>query len=221
MPHPPYISYVIHNPSVLNVLMNVWGWSYLVAGPILLLGGAPAAGSALVGSEVGFVVGLFVGFSRVGSAPYSAVLASVPYDAIVGASVGMVVFGLVGLAWSPSGPFARPYGPLARHLNTLALATAVVGTLAVLGVHLVAPHICFDGPLTFTFGPGSFHFPRPHSGGSCLPEFALWAQALLVFDVAFLASLSLAQARRASATKTPSSGESPRVASPGSPRVHT
>jgi hypothetical protein len=189
MLHHPYISYVLHRPPVVNALMNVWGFGYLVAGPILLFGGAPAAGSALVGSVVGCGVGLLVVGSDIGSLPYRVVFASLPYGAVVGASIGAVVFGLVGLAWRPAD------APLARHLNTLALATAIVGTLVVFGVHFVAPRLCFSGPWAFHVGPADFYFPRPHSGGSCLPKFALWAQALLAFDVAFLALLFLLQAR--------------------------
>src|SRR5439155_25800752 len=86
--------------------------------------------------------------------------------------------------------------PLARHLKTLALATAVIGTAVVLGVHAAADHLCY-GPFGH-HSPTSRYYLTPHPGGSCLPKFGMWAQALLAFDVAFLALLSLLQAVRAS-----------------------
>jgi hypothetical protein len=163
-----------------NVLAGVWGLGCLVAGPVLVFGGARAAGCALLGSLAGSVVGLGLVSSNIDS---------LPYGAVVGASVGAVVFGLAGLAW-------RPAAPLARHLKTLALATAIVGALVVLSVHLAADHTCY-GPFGH-HSPTSHYFRTPHPGASCLPKFGLWAQALLAFDVAFLALLSLLQAVKAS-----------------------
>lgn len=142
-----------------------WWLGCLVAGPALILGGARAAGSALLGSVVGSVVGL--GLRELSG--------SVPYAAVVGGTVGMVVFGLTGLAW-------RPTGPVARNLKTFALATAMLGALAVLGVH-AADQTCYGAPW------------EPHAIHSwCFPRFGLWAQALIAFDVAFLALLFLLQA---------------------------
>lgn len=157
-------------------LMAVWGFGCLIAGPVLLFLGARAAGSALLGSLAGSVVGFGLVSSNIDS---------LPYGAVVGASVGTVVFGLLGLAWKPA-------GPLAPHLKTLALVTAVIGALVVLGVHIAADQTCY-GPWRY-HQPTSDYFRTPHPGGSCLPKFGLWAQALLAFDVAFLASLSFVQA---------------------------
>jgi len=163
-----------------SVLAAVWALGCLIVGPVLLFLGARAAGSALLGSLAGSVVGLGLVSSNIDS---------LPYGAVVGASVGAVVFGLAGLAW-------RPAAPLARHLKTLALATAIIGALVVLGVHVAADHRCY-GPFG-NHNPTSHYFLAPHPGASCLPKFGLWAQALLAFDVAFLALLSLLQAVQAS-----------------------
>ena len=156
--------------------MDVWGLGCLIVGPVLLVLGARAAGSALLGSLAGCVLGLAVVSSNIDS---------LPYGAIVGAGVGTVVFGLLGLAW-------RPAAPLAPHLKTLALATAVIGALVVLGVHVAADHACY-GPWVY-HRPNSHYFRTPRPGGSCLPEFGLGAQTLLAFDAAFIAFLFLAQA---------------------------
>lgn len=147
-----------------KVLAYGWWFGCLLAGPALILGGARAAGSALLGSLVGSVVGL-------GLRDLSG---SVPFAAVVGASVGAVVFGLAGLAW-------RPTGPIARNLKTLASATAMLGALVVLGVH-AADQTCYGAP----WEPQASH-------SWCFPRFGLWAQALIAFDVTFLALLFLLQ----------------------------
>ena len=180
-----------------NVLADVWGLGCLVAGPVLLFMGARAAGCALLGSLAGSVVGLGLVSSNIDS---------LPYGAVVGASVGTVAFGLLGLAW-------RPAAPLALHLKTLALVTAVIGTLVVLGVHIAADQTCY-GPWAY-HRPTSDYFRTPHPGASCLPKFGLWAQALLAFDVAFLALLSLVQAPRSRMGR--SSVGSGMASSPGRP----
>jgi hypothetical protein len=180
-----------------NVLADVWGLGCLVAGPVLLFMGARAAGCALLGSLAGSVVGFGLVSSNIDS---------LPYGAVVGASVGTVVFGLLGLAW-------RPAAPLAPHLKTLALVTAVIGALVVLGIHLAADQTCY-GPYRY-HQPTSDYFRTPHPGGSCLPKFGLWAQALLAFDVAFLALLSFVQALRLRTGR--SSVGSGMASSPGRP----
>jgi hypothetical protein len=151
----------------------------------------------LLGSLAGSVVGLGLVSSNSDS---------LPYGAVVGASVGTVVFGLLGLVWKPA-------APLAPHLKTLALVTAVIGTLVVLGVHIAADQTCY-GPWRY-HQPTSDYYRTPHPGASCLPKFGLWAQALLAFDIAFLASLSLLQALL-SATGRSSVG-SGMASSPGRP----
>jgi hypothetical protein len=178
-------------------LMAVWGFGCLIAGPVLLFLGARAAGSALLGSLAGAVTGL---------ALVSSSIDSLPNGAVVGASVGTVVFGLLGLAW-------RPAAPLAPHLKTLALVTSVIGALVVLGVHIAADHTCY-GPWAY-HRPTSDYYRTPHPGASCLQDFGLWAQALLAFDVAFLALLSLVQAPRSRMGR--SSVGSGMASSPGRP----
>src|SRR5439155_5781782 len=138
--------------------------------------GARAAGSALLGSLAGCVAGL---------ALVSSSIDSLPYGAVVGASAGTVVFGLLGLAWGPA-------APLAPHLKTLALVTAVIGALVVLGVHIAADHTCY-GPWAY-HRPTSDYFRTPHPGVSCLPDFGVRGQVLLAFDAAFVALLSLLKA---------------------------
>jgi hypothetical protein len=89
-------------------LMDVCGFGCLIMGSFLLFLGARAAGSALLGSLAGAVAGV---------ALVSSSIDPLPYGAVVGASAGTVVFGLLGLAWEPA-------GPLAPHLKTLALLQA-------------------------------------------------------------------------------------------------
>jgi len=180
-----------------NVLADVWGLGCLVVGPVLLFMGARAAGCGLLGSLAGSVVGLGLVSSNIDS---------LPYGAVVGASVGTVVFGLLGLAWKPA-------APLAPHLKTLALVTVVIGALVVLGVHIAADQTCY-GPWAY-HRPTSGYFRTPHPGASCLQDFGLWAQALLAFDVAFLALLSFLQALRSRTGR--SSVGSGMASSPGRP----
>jgi hypothetical protein len=160
-----------------------WWLGCLVAGPALIFGGARAAGSALLGSVVGSVAGL--GLRELSG--------SVPYAAVVGGSVGTVVFGFAGLVW-------RPAGPVARNLNARALATAIIGALVVLGVH-AADQTCY----------GVAWEPQA-SYSWCFPRFGRWAQALIAFDVVFLALLFLLQV-------PPSSNAQPRrPTAPSAPR---
>ena len=151
------------------------GFGCLIVGALLIFLGARAAGSALLGSLAGSVAGLALVSSNIDS---------LPYGAVVGASAGTVVFGLLGLAWMPA-------APLAPHLKTLALVTAIIGALVVLGFQIAADHTCY-GPWVY-HRPTSDYFRTPHPGGSCLPDFGVWGQALLAFDVGFVALLSMLQ----------------------------
>jgi hypothetical protein len=140
----------------------------LLVGVVLLVGGARAAGAALVGSSacsfVAYPLKRLYGGEN---------LETLVHGAVILGSVGLVVSGLVGLALG----IRAPLGRYPRAL-VLAVSTVVVGTLLVLGIHAGAappcsPRSCFRG------------FEDP------------WVQALLAFNVAFLALLFLVPAWRA------------------------
>lgn len=149
-------------------LLTQWVVACLLVGGVLLVGGARAAGAALVGSAVGSIVAALL--SRTYGGDH---LETLVHGVIVLGSVGLVVFGLRGLR-------RRARAPLGRYPVALALAfgTVVIGTMMILRIHEEAtpycsPHSCFRG------------FEEP------------WLQALLAFNVAFLALLFLVQAWQA------------------------
>jgi hypothetical protein len=143
--------------------------SLVVGAVLLLLGGATAPGAALVGSSVcSFLAyplkGLYGGDH----------LETLVHGAVILGSVGLVGFGLAGLAMGT-------HGPLGRFPMVLvpAIGSVVVGTLMVLWIHEHAPPPCV---------------PR-----SCFRGFEdPWVQGLLALNVAFLAALFLVPAWRAS-----------------------
>ena len=101
-------------------------------------------------------------------------LETLVHGAVIAGSVGLVGFGLAGLALGTHGRLGRY--PMAL---VLAVGTVVVGTRLVLGIHAgvalpCSPRLCYRG------------FEEP------------WVQGLLAFNVAFLAALFLVQAWRAS-----------------------
>lgn len=161
-------------------LLSQWVVGCLVVGGVLLLGGARAAGMALVGSSIGAFISLFTPF-------HSGHLESLVHGAVILASVGLVASGLAGLALGAAGPFGRY--PIAL---ALALGTVVVGTLMILRIHEEAAPTCslYTGlRVTNTSSPFA---------ASCFRGFEdPWLQALLAFNVAFLALLFLVQARQA------------------------
>ena len=150
-------------------LLQLWVIGCLFVGTVLLVGGARAAGAALVGSSFcSFLAyplkGLYGGDH----------LETLVHGAVILGSVGLVGFGLAGLALGTHGPLGR--FPMAL---VPAIGTVVVGTRLVLGIHAGAalpcsPRLCYRG------------FEDP------------WVQALLAFNVAFLALLFLVQAWQAS-----------------------
>ena len=146
-------------------LLVEWVLGSLVVGAVLRVGGARAAGAALVGSSVlSFLAFLLRGLYGGDH------LETLVHGALILGSVGLVGFGLAGLR-------GRAHAPLGRFPEALVLAlgTVVVGTLLILRIHEEADcYPCFRGFEGF------------------------WVQALLAFNVAFLALLFLVQAWRAS-----------------------
>lgn len=146
-------------------LLVEWVLGSLAVGTILLVGGARAAGKALVGSSVlSFLAFLLRGYYGGDH------LETLVHGALILGSVGLVGFGLVGVA-------SGSHTPLGRFPEAVALAfgTVVVGTLMILRIHAEAAcSLCFRG------------FED------------LWVQTLLAFNVAFLALLFLVPAWRAS-----------------------
>lgn len=145
-------------------LLVEWVLGSLAVGTILLVGGARAAGAALVGSSVlSFLAYLLRGYYGGDH------LETLVHGALILGSVGLVGFGLVGVA-------SGSHTPLGRFPEALALAfgTVVVGTLMILRIHAEAAcSPCFRGFEDF------------------------WFQTLLAFNVAFLALLFLVQAWQA------------------------
>lgn len=160
-------------------LLEFWVLGCLFVGWLLFLGGARAAGAALLGSVAGALLVFFTPL-------HSGHLESLVHNVVIAASVGLVVFGLSGLALGTA-----DYPP-ARLLQALALVTVVVGTLMILRIHAEAALTCslITGlPVTNTSSPFA---------ASCFRGFEdPWLQALLAFNVAFLALLFLVQARQA------------------------
>jgi hypothetical protein len=170
-------------PCCPQHLLEQWVFGCLAVGAVLLLGGARAAGAALVGSAVGSIVayllkGLYGGDH----------LETLVHGAVILGSVGLVGFGLAGLALGADHPLGRY--PVAL---VLAIGTVVVGTLRILRIQEEAAPSCslMDArPVTNASSPFA---------ASCFRGFEdPWLQALLWFNVAFLALLFLVQAWQAS-----------------------
>ena len=146
-------------------LLAQWVFVCLILGWVLLGGGARAAGAALVGSSVCSFVAYPL--KRLYGGEH---LETLVHGAVILASVGLVVFGLAGLALGTRAPLGRYPKALA-----LAFGTVVVGTLLILRIHAEAAPPC--------------------SPGSCFQGFEdPWVQGLLAFNVAFLALLFLVPA---------------------------
>jgi hypothetical protein len=164
-------------------LLSQWVVDCLVVGGVLLLGGARAAGAALVGSSV-FSFNAYL-LSRLYGGDH---LETLVHGAVILGSVGLVVFGLAGLALGADAPLGRYPVALA-----LAFGTVVVGTLLILRIQAEAAPSCSLRtalPIADTSSPDA---------ASCFRGFEdPWVQALLAFNVAFLALLFLVQAWQAS-----------------------
>lgn len=165
-------------------LLTQWVVGCLLLGGLLLVGGARAAGAALVGSAVGSIVAWLL---RVAGLYGGDHLETLVHVTVVLSSIGLVMFGLRGLRRRARAPLGRDPVALA-----LALGTVVVGTLMILRIHAEAAPSCsliHARPVTNASSPFA---------ASCFRGFEdPWLQALLAFNVAFLALLFLVQAWQA------------------------
>jgi hypothetical protein len=121
------------------------------------------------------------------------------HGAVILGSVGLVGFGLAGLAlrsWKEAAAVVAlgDNAPLGRYPMALALAlgTVIVGTMLILRIHAeAAPSCSLQTGLRVTNANSPF-------AASCFRGFEDgWIQALLAFNVAFLTLLFLVEAWRA------------------------
>jgi hypothetical protein len=151
-------------------VLEWWVLGCLPVGFLLLVGGARAAGAALAGSSICSFLAYLLKRTYGGEN-----LETLVHGAVILGSVGLIVFGLAGLASGSHAPLGR--FPMAL---VLAIGTAAVGTLIVIKIHAGAA-LPYCTPL------------------SCFPGFEEpWVQVLLAFNVAFLTLLFLLPAWRAS-----------------------
>ena len=179
-------------------VLEFWVLGCLLVGWLLLVAGARAAGAALLGSAAGALLVFFTPL-------HSGHLESLVHNAVIAASVGMIVFGLAGLALGTAAP--------PRALIALASATAVGGTLVILRIHAVAAPTC-------SLNTGLNIASDAPFAASCFRGFEdPWVQALLAFNTAFLVLLFLLQAVLSSRSqrRTPTGPSAPRDV-PGSAR---
>lgn len=170
-------------PCCPQNLLELWVWGSLAVGSGLLLGGARAAGAALIGSAVLSVVAALT--SRLYGGDH---LETLVHGAVIAASVGLVGFGLAGLALGADHPLGRY--PVAL---VLAAGTVVVGRLVILRIQEeAAPSCSLIDARPVTSASSSV-------AASCFRGFEdPWLQALLWFNVGFLALLFLVAAWRES-----------------------
>ena len=165
-------------------LLVDWVFGSLLVGAIVLVGGARAAGAALVGSSVlSFLAYLLRGYYGGDH------LETLVHGALILGSVGLVGFGLVGLA-------SGSHTPLGRFPEALALAfgTLIVGTLLILRIHGEVETGSID-LLDTCSHPRGLRDTYSQFASSCFRGFEEpWVQTLLAFNVAFLALLFLVQA---------------------------
>jgi hypothetical protein len=164
-------------------LLVQWVFGSLLVGVVLLVGGARAAGTALVGSSVlSFLAYLLRGYYGGDH------LETLVHGALILGSVGLIGFGLVGVA-------SGSHTPLGRFPEALGLAfgTVIVGTLLILRIRWEVETGSID-PLDTCSHPRGLAATHPRFA-SCFRGFEEpWVQTLLAFNVAFLALLFLVQA---------------------------
>ena len=193
-------------PCCPQYLLEQWVFGCLFVGWLLLLVGARSAGAALLGSAAGALVVFFTPL-------HSGHLETLVHNAVIAASVGLVVFGLAGLAVEAAVSFDRYLNPPARVLIPLALATVVGGALVILRIHAEAAQKC-------SITTGLRIAENAPLGESCFRGFEdPWVFALLGFNTAFLVFLFVLQAALSSGAETRTSiGPSAPRYVPGSDR---
>jgi hypothetical protein len=84
-----------------------WVVGCLVVGGVVCVGGARAAGAALVGSSIGLIVAWVLRVLRLYDGDH---LETLVHGAVILGSIGLVGFGLNGLRSRPHAPLGRPVG---------------------------------------------------------------------------------------------------------------
>ena len=149
-------------------IANVWLIGCLLGGSAFIAIGARAAGLALLGALAGAIIGFLA---------VSADIDKLAEGAMVGASVGVLVAGSLGLAWSPSSS--------ARLLRMLGLATLLVGSVSLIIGLIASQRLC-----------GS------QGRQSCLRDAGGASLALFTVDAAWVGALCFIQAGRSKRTDT-------------------
>jgi hypothetical protein len=108
-----------------QTLAQFWALGCVVAGPVLMLFGARAAGLALVGSVVSSFAGVAV----------TTDFDSLPVAAVAGATAGTIIFGSWGLAWKPIAS--------GRRLRHVAITAGIVALLVIVAIHVAATRSCY------------------------------------------------------------------------------
>jgi hypothetical protein len=159
---------------LLVVIFSVWAATCLIAG-VVSIRGAPAASLALFGSVCGAVVGFLIGNA---DGP-----AGVPAYAAVGASVGVVSCGVIGLVATSARSPSRPL----RRAAVLVLIAAPFAAAA----------------LTFLLRAACPLYVSGTDAGFCnyqeVDQLGGWLSPVIVaflFDAIFVASLLLLSARQ-------------------------
>lgn len=148
-----------------DLISTVWIGSCAVGGLAFLVIGARAAGLALLGAVIGAIVGVGLVASD---------FDTLPQGAMVGATVGTFVGGLLGLAWRPSASVAV--------LRALGWVTIGVGVGVLLAGRVASQRLCGSNR----------HY--------CLPEIDGGSLALFALDAAWVAALCFVQAARSQPT---------------------
>jgi hypothetical protein len=108
-----------------TTLATIWLFGCITVGLGLLIAGARAAGSALLGSVAGAIVGVTLVSSN---------FDLLPVGGVCGATAGTVLFGCVGLAWKPSASGSM--------LKGMAVASLLLTALAVCGILVASRQVC-------------------------------------------------------------------------------
>jgi hypothetical protein len=148
-----------------GLISTGWIVSCAVGGLVFLVIGARAAGLALLGAVIGAIVGIGLVASD---------FDMLPQGAMLGATIGTFVGGLLGLAWPPSASVAV--------LQALGWVTIGVGVVSVLAGRVASQRLC----------GGDRHF--------CLPEIDGGSLTLLAIDAAWVAALCFVQAAQSQPT---------------------